>query len=218
MRRPSYASIVSTLCLALILGSGTAYAAGLGRNTVGSPQIKDGQVRGVDIGASAVRGGQVVDGSITGADVLETSLRGIDAAKVGGLVARRISYQRNPGAGVTTLVNFPGRFRLNGSCESAGDLDVTLVSAENGLSAFSTTTNQFAIDEDGTIDLLSNQSNAINTDQTFIVDLGDGTFGMQRSIDLHVTDNDGFVADVELYYESSTPLGQCRLTGLAIGS
>ncbi|HVW45679.1 MAG TPA: hypothetical protein VHA76_01395 [Solirubrobacterales bacterium] len=41
----TYANVISTLCLVLLLGGGTAYAAArLGRNSVGSRQIKNGAV------------------------------------------------------------------------------------------------------------------------------------------------------------------------------
>lgn len=206
MPRPSYASVVSTLCLALILGGGTAYAAGLGRNTVGSAQIKNGQVKSVDIRNNAV----------VGADVLESSLSGVNAAKIGGLEVKKVRYQRSAGAGSTTVLSFPGHFRLDASCVSS-DLEVTLVSLETGLSAFASSTNQFAADEDGTNDLQSNHDDAINGGESFSVDVGDESFGTTRIIDLRVAGNSGFAADVHLYYEGGTPLGQCRLTGIGIG-
>jgi hypothetical protein len=55
----TYANVMSTLCLFLLLGGG-AYAAGhLGKNTVGAKQLKKG----------AVTGAKVRDNSLTGTDI-----------------------------------------------------------------------------------------------------------------------------------------------------
>lgn len=69
--RLSYANVVSTLCLFLILGMGGAYAAKeLAKNSVGSKQIKDGAVKGVD----------VKDNSLNGTDIDEPSLGKVPSA------------------------------------------------------------------------------------------------------------------------------------------
>jgi hypothetical protein len=85
--------------------SGTAYAVDgplLGKNTVGSADIINGEVKNVDIGAGAVTSAKVADDStgsaLTGADVMPNSLTGADidesslgtvpeADKVGGFGA-----------------------------------------------------------------------------------------------------------------------------------
>ena len=81
LRRPTYANLTATLALVLaVAGGGVSVAAGLGRNTVGSPQIKDGQVRTADLGGGAVTGAKVKDGSVTGADVAEGTLGEVPSA------------------------------------------------------------------------------------------------------------------------------------------
>jgi hypothetical protein len=80
----TYANIISTLCLFIVLG-GAAYAATeLPKNSVSSKTIKNGQVKTADlhrgavtaskIAAGAVTGAAVKDGSLTGADINESSL------------------------------------------------------------------------------------------------------------------------------------------------
>jgi hypothetical protein len=59
----TFANVVSTACLALLLGGGTA-AALTGRDRVNSGDIKDNRVKGVDIGDGKVRGRDVIDGAI----------------------------------------------------------------------------------------------------------------------------------------------------------
>lgn len=64
-RRTTYADVVSTVALVLALGGGGAAVAGsLGKNTVGSKQLKAGAVRTVDL----------ADGAVTGAKVDERTL------------------------------------------------------------------------------------------------------------------------------------------------
>jgi hypothetical protein len=76
-RRPTYAEVMSTLALFLALVGGTALAAGLPKNSVGSRTVKDGSLRSVDLAdGSGVSGADVVDGSLGGADVADGSLGG----------------------------------------------------------------------------------------------------------------------------------------------
>ena len=82
--RLSYANVVSTLCLILVVGGGAAYAA----DTIGSediingqvksPDIGNNQVRSVDIRADAVDGSKVLDNSLGTNDVATNSLFGSD--------------------------------------------------------------------------------------------------------------------------------------------
>jgi hypothetical protein len=58
--RLTYANVVSTFCLFLLLGGGAAYAAShLGKNSVGTKQIKNNAVTGAKIKIGAVTGSKV---------------------------------------------------------------------------------------------------------------------------------------------------------------
>lgn len=59
----SYANVMATIAVFAAIGGG-AYAAGLAKDSVGSKQIRDGQVRSAD----------VKDDSLTGADIRESGL------------------------------------------------------------------------------------------------------------------------------------------------
>jgi hypothetical protein len=68
----SYANVISTLCLFLLVGGGTAYAVTqLDRNSVKSKHIKDGQVKSPD----------VEDNGLTGVDIDESSLGSVPFAE-----------------------------------------------------------------------------------------------------------------------------------------
>lgn len=69
--RLTYANVISTLALFLVLGGGAAYAAAhLPKNSVGAGQLKNG----------AVTGAKVKDGSLTGADVNAATLGQVPSA------------------------------------------------------------------------------------------------------------------------------------------
>jgi len=76
--RLTYANVASTLCLTLVLGGGVAFAAGIPPNSVGSIQIKNGNVKTPDLKNNAVKSGKVKDGTLTGADVADGSLASLD--------------------------------------------------------------------------------------------------------------------------------------------
>lgn len=67
----TYSNFASTTALLLAVSGvgGAAYAAGVAKNSVGSPQIKDGQVKTVDLGKSSVTGAKVKNGSLAKNDL-----------------------------------------------------------------------------------------------------------------------------------------------------
>jgi hypothetical protein len=67
-RRPSPALIISIIALIAALTS-TAYAAGLGKNSVGSRQLKSKSVTTGKIANNAVTGAKVAKETLTGADI-----------------------------------------------------------------------------------------------------------------------------------------------------
>lgn len=102
--RPGHATVVAYLALFIALGGG-AYAASLGKNSVGTKQLKKnsvttakiknaavtsaklagGAVGGAQLLDNAVTGAKVQDGSLTGADINQASLNSVRAANVTGI-------------------------------------------------------------------------------------------------------------------------------------
>jgi hypothetical protein len=74
--RVSYANVVATLALAVAVGTGGAYAAGLGRNDVRSPNIAPGAVKASDLAKKAVRTAKIAPGAVRGQSVASDSLTG----------------------------------------------------------------------------------------------------------------------------------------------
>jgi hypothetical protein len=77
----TYANVISTLCLFLILGGGVAYAA----DTVFSTDIVDGEVKAVDIDDAAVQTGEIGNNEVRSVDVRN------DTASGGGLASPDIA-------------------------------------------------------------------------------------------------------------------------------
>ncbi|HJZ35681.1 MAG TPA: hypothetical protein VJ204_05345 [Solirubrobacterales bacterium] len=82
----TYANVVATLALFLVLAGGSAFAAKtmLPKNSVGSKQIKNNAVTGPKIKNGAVTGAKIAPGSITGTSINSSSLGTVpDAAHAG---------------------------------------------------------------------------------------------------------------------------------------
>lgn len=81
--RITYANVASTLAIVMVVGGGgTAVAAGVARNSVGSPQLKAGAVKTVDLGRNAVTSAKVGPNALTGADIRESTLGRVPSAGV----------------------------------------------------------------------------------------------------------------------------------------
>jgi hypothetical protein len=72
--RLSYANVMATIAVFVVLGGGAYAATELPRNSVGAAQIKRSAVTRSKIARNAVVGSKVKDDSLTGADVAESTL------------------------------------------------------------------------------------------------------------------------------------------------
>ena len=78
----TYANVVSTLCLFILLG-GVAYAAtALPKNSVGPKRLRKSAVTEAKLAAGSVNGEKVANGSLTGADINTASLGRVPSATV----------------------------------------------------------------------------------------------------------------------------------------
>jgi hypothetical protein len=81
--RLTYANVISTLALFLVLGTGTAYATHLVVNS--SDVVNESLVSGDLKNGLAVKSADITNESVTGADVNEGTLGRVPAATLGGL-------------------------------------------------------------------------------------------------------------------------------------
>jgi hypothetical protein len=75
----TYSNVISTLCLFLLLGGGTAVALD-GSNTVFSDDIVNGEVKNADIGVSEVKANSVAPDSLGGGKITDRSVKNADLA------------------------------------------------------------------------------------------------------------------------------------------
>jgi hypothetical protein len=81
----TYANVVSTICLVLIVGGGGAFAASqLAKNSVGSKQLKKNAVTTAKIKNEAVIGAKVKKGTLTGTQINASTLGTVPTANTAG--------------------------------------------------------------------------------------------------------------------------------------
>ena len=107
----TYANVISTICLFLLLGGGAAFAASQStsaRTSVGVKQLKKNSVTNAKIKKDAVTGGKVKDNSLSGADIDQASLTAVRAVQ---RHLARSSRQKNaqPGHAVPDRRHAPNR-------------------------------------------------------------------------------------------------------------
>jgi len=107
----TYANVMATLAVFLVLGGGTAVALH-GHNTVQSDDLGPGaQVKAADVANNAVNGANIANNSVTGDDVKESSLNGLVRGQMldFNLAAGNSGSPRSPIATV-------GPYKLSGEC------------------------------------------------------------------------------------------------------
>ena len=126
----TYANVVSSLCLFLLLGGGAALAAGqLGKNTVGTKQLKknavttaklkNNSVSGAKIQANAISSEKIADGAVTLAKLGSNS---VDSSKVidKSLTGQDVAPDSLTGGNIneSTLGEVPNAAKLGGKTPS----------------------------------------------------------------------------------------------------
>jgi hypothetical protein len=80
-RHLTYANVISTLCLFLVLGGGAAFAATkLAKSSVGTEQLKGEAVTKGKLAPNSVNSKKVVNGSLTGEDIASSTLGKVPSA------------------------------------------------------------------------------------------------------------------------------------------
>ncbi len=127
--RLTYANVMSSIAVFLVLGGATAFAAShLGKNTVGTKQLKNNSVTSGKLKKNSVTTAKVADGAITGAKVNLSSLGKVPSASnadnassagnantVAGSTVRKFFYASNATGGTTTILALDG-LTLTASC------------------------------------------------------------------------------------------------------
>lgn len=138
-KRLTYANVVSSIALFLVLGGGAAVAANqLAKNSVGSKQLKRNAVTAAKIKKNAVTRAKIRNGAVTGAKVNEATLGTVPGATrattadnatsagnantVGGHSVNKVFAKISKNSS-TTLGTF-GVFKITAECDSTGDVTI----------------------------------------------------------------------------------------------
>jgi len=129
-KRLTYANVMSSVAVFLVIGGATAFAAShLGKNSVGAKQLKANAVTTAKIKKNAVSTKKIKNNAITtekirndavtGEKVLESSLGTVPSAQnalsFSGTTQQIVKYRANAGAGSTTIFS-GGGLTITGAC------------------------------------------------------------------------------------------------------
>lgn len=195
--RLTYANVMSTIAVFLVLGGASAFAAAqLGKNSVGPRQLKKNAVTAGKIKRAAVTKAKLRKNAVTGAKVRDGSLRAADidlssfppvpsavsagnANTVGGQSAQKLFTTLGEGQANVTVASVAG-FTVSASC-NADDADVAvsgptgagfvLQSAGVWPKEANRTTGQYEASKPG-------EGGSIRIDQLTGEGSGDATFGV----------------------------------------
>jgi hypothetical protein len=138
----TYANVISTLCLFLLLGGGAAFAASqLGKNSVGTKQLKKGAVNTSDLKNNAVTGKKAKEssfGQVPSANTANTANVANSANSFGGMTAQNVSRFTLGNGGSQTVGTF-GPFTLTATCainQGGEDLARILITTSENNSAY----------------------------------------------------------------------------------
>lgn len=169
----SYSNIASTTALVIAVSGvgGVAYAAGVANNSVGSPQIKDGQVKAVDLGADSVRSPKVLNGSLAQGD-LNAAARAAFTAGPDAYFDELTFHNISSGNPDTTIFEFTvpaGDYLVSASANvvnQGGDVNDFTCAITQPVGEFTSTiaTSEVRVAPGGDLGTISLDGVAVNTD------------------------------------------------------
>lgn len=227
-RRLTYANVMSSIAVFLVLGGATALAAGLAKNSVGSKQIKKNAVTSAKIKNNAVTSAKIKNGAVSGAKVNLSTLGKVPSAANADNAANAGHASSADSANNANTVggNHIVKFALNGGDNiskrqildlnglqlfaecSSGDVTVTAKTSTGGseISAYAADASgeDFEFEYDDEFDPGDEVTLPANSNTDV---LGDGFF------------TGGNLQTVQFFYneEDSVPSGECVYNGYAIG-
>jgi len=215
-KRITYANVMSSIAVFLILGGATAIAA----KKIGTKQLRANSVTTGKIKKGAVTTAKIKDNAVNGAKVDESTLGEVPSAaratiagnadKVGGNSLVRFSFNQASPAGPTQVLNLNG-LQLIANCP-AGIVTLTAqttvndseISAENTNATANPATFSFGAFDD-----------SFNVGDNFVANGADHTDILGR-----VFFTSGTFNEVEVFFHEEDSIGgkNCVMNGYAIGS
>jgi hypothetical protein len=217
-KRLTYANVMSSIAVFLILGGATAVAAKkIGSNEIKGNSITTGKIKKNAVTASkikknsistsklqngAVTGDKVKDGSLTGADINAATLGTVPsattAANVNGVAVSRFIERSAGGTAEKDIFN-NGHLRVTFACDGAGNITV----------------NAYTLSEHASIESYGNSSDTSDSDFN-IADNPQTISDSDEQRDVVYSDESAHVVHLSYLAEELRPSGpKCILAGFA---
>lgn len=209
-KRLTYANVMSSIAVFLVLGGATAFAASkitskqLAANSVTTAKIKKSSVTTSKIKDNSITTTKVANGAITGAklnlgsvgkvpsattaDTATTATTALNANTVGGQSATKIFKKLAPGAGTTSIATFGG-FSLTASCPNGSPEVIIQLHSPPGIPSVLTSLNT----GDNSGEVIQEYEAGVDETITLSNDsLGESTFSASTTGGTVVSGNLGF--------------------------
>ena len=207
----TYANVISTLCLFLLLGGGAAFAASqLGKNSVGTKQLRKNAVTTAKIKNQAVKSAKLADGAVTAAKLAPglaiPSPPGPPGAPGGGSTTTSFSFRTSADETVNNLVQ-AGGLTIDVSCTG------TVLTATAKTSVDNSSIYSASIDTSNLADPVDNQENDSNFDIGTPRPLLGENSALQVGHTSYAAGTNGPVVEVLWSSETGTPNVDCLFVG-----
>lgn len=222
-KRITYANVMSSIAVFLVLGGGAAIAAGLAKNSVGTKQLKKNAVTSAKIKKNAVTTPKIKNGAVTGAKInlgslgtvpnaahantANTATNAGNANTVGGLTVKKFYYSTDSNPTPVTVL-------------SLGGLNIVANCAGATLEAVATTSvNDVTIHSGGTIigsEPFYEETDDLDAGETFDFTASASSDSNQGTLS-YVTPSGGVVTVTFGSEEEDQNNKDCSLWGTAIG-
>jgi hypothetical protein len=208
-KRITYANVMSSIAVFLVLGGGAAYAAKkIGSNEIKGNSITTGKIKKEAVSASKIKKNsittaKIANGAVTGAKLNLGSIGAVpnavhatnadnanNANTVGGQSATKIFAKLADGAGTTTIATIAG-FTITAACPNVtnNDTEIELHSPSGVPSVLTANLSEGATNTGGATSYNSGTNVAISLDNNF---LGETAFSGATSNGSVVSGNIGF--------------------------
>ena len=206
-KRLTYANVMSSIAVFLVLGGGAAFAAGkLAKNSVGTKQLKNNAVTTKKIKNDAVTGAKVKESSLGTVPSATNATNAGNANTVNGQSISKILFRAPGGTGTTTLFSAAG-LTITASCSGLEDITLTATTSKQDSSIYAISVETFFTE----LFSENEESGTFDVGDTF--DLLAGGDGNTDLITFEYDATDGSVATGIINADEDGAPGGCRATG-----
>jgi hypothetical protein len=231
-KRITYANVMSSIAVFLVLGGASAYAAKkIGSNEIKGNSITTGKIKKEAVSASKLKKNSVTtvkiaNGAVTGAKLnlgsvgtvpnashANTADTANNANTVNGVFAQKINYGVNSVSGPQQIFNRSGLI-LTARCEAGDNIEISATTSKGASSIYTSVVDTDLNDNNENADL---ESGTFDPGDDF--DLLAGNDGNPGLITFEFDSNDGTTVTGNLSVDEDNEVGaQCQAHGVLLGA